>query len=251
MLLFTLMSVSLSVILVTPLMAQDYSGDTTGGLTYNRTNSICGSLAAAGGGVKYHSQPIWFDLAESYLFHSDQQKGLPEQWDGYLFLYQDEFDPTNPLTNCIIGDDDAGSGASEFTRTVDTNRQYFIVTTGYSPSEEGAFSNSVTGPGNIYFDTIAPTNYSLTVTTIGQGKVTSNPAAIDCSSNSSCTAYFGEGEFVQLAADTSQYWTDGEFLMAQLSGEIFWLVDRKAIAPWYLCISKRTGSSNNAIYQST
>ena len=131
-----------------PAATINYMGTTVGGPTYTRALSSCAGLSGVGVGVTYSVQQFSVDTSGAYDVTSVQTGA----WDGFLFVYQNAFDPANPLTNCFAANDDggAGIGTSDILGVALTGgTQYFAVTTGFAPGDEGAFSNTITGPGNI------------------------------------------------------------------------------------------------------
>ncbi|MEQ1750695.1 MAG: choice-of-anchor D domain-containing protein, partial [Prosthecobacter sp.] len=64
----------------------------------------------------------------------------PLDWNVFLILYRDAFDPSNPLQNVVIGDDDsAGGRAAGFTVTLQAGTRYFIVITGGDNASYGLY----------------------------------------------------------------------------------------------------------------
>ncbi len=73
----------------------------------------------------------------------------PLDWNVYLLLYRDAFDPSNPLLNVVIGDDDSAGGyAAGFTSTLQAGTRYFIVITGGDNASYGLYNLEVSGPDN-------------------------------------------------------------------------------------------------------
>ncbi len=71
-------------------------------------------------------------------------------WDGYLFIYENAFDPTNQSTNYVAGDDDGNGGIG--TSNIDAvpltaGTNYYIVTTGFAAGDFGAYTTAITGAG--------------------------------------------------------------------------------------------------------
>ena len=132
-----------------------YTGTTVGGATWNRPVADAGnpptSLSAVGTNVSYSVQEFAIDTTGLYNFLSVATN--PTTWDNYLFLYGNSFNPTTPLTNAIIGNDDSGTPSnrrSSFDNvSLTAGVRYFLVTTGYSNSDAGSFSNTISGVGNI------------------------------------------------------------------------------------------------------
>jgi hypothetical protein len=153
-----------------------WTGDTSsagGGLVWNRptlNNNPPTSLALAGGGEGYLALEFVVDTAGSYAF-SVQENGLGTgDWDSVSgnilgFLYQTSFNPATPLTNIVTN---GGPGAhSSWSASLAPGTDYWMVITGYCGTgsgpglgsvagctgpatlEEGPFSASLAGPGNI------------------------------------------------------------------------------------------------------
>ena len=127
-----------------------YSDSTVGGATWNRPvtgNPPNPPASTVGTDVPYHVFQFQVDTAGSYDFLSTSLVG----WDNYLFLYHTSFQPLDPFNNVIIGNDDFPNiGVSGFNGVNLTNgADYFLITTGFSNSDDGEFRNSITGPGNV------------------------------------------------------------------------------------------------------
>lgn len=71
--------------------------------------------------------------------------------DPYVYLYQESFDPQNPLVNLIAQDDDSGGGLLfrlndlQLFNTI----TYFMVATSYQPGATGTFDIIVSGVGSV------------------------------------------------------------------------------------------------------
>ncbi len=123
-----------------------YSGTTAGGPNWNRPFADCTGQSGLGP-VNYHVQPFSVDTTGAYNIASEQ-----DGWDGYIFVYQNAFDPTQPNTNCVIGNDDGtgGIGTSNINGvSLTAGVSYHLVTTAFELGEEGPFDNEISGPGNI------------------------------------------------------------------------------------------------------
>ena len=71
----------------------------------------------------------------------------PANWDNYTFLYKGAFDPTQPLVNVMIGNDNfATIGLSGFNGLgLSTGTDYFLVETGFNNTDAGTYSAQITG----------------------------------------------------------------------------------------------------------
>ena len=143
----------------------NYSGDTTGEPTQTRPSEN-GNLPPIDlfDIANYQSQPFYVDVNGSYNFFSLAVS--PANWDNYLFLYQNSFDPFNPLSNVIIGNDDfpipGRSGFNGVGLTADI--QYFLVTTGFGDMFFGTYDNSISGLGIVTAGTLpVPFEFSPTL----------------------------------------------------------------------------------------
>ncbi len=130
-----------------------YSGDTTNTSTWTSPiengNLPPTVLSGVSVDVNYQSQPFYVDTGGSYNFLSVAVS--PAGWDNYLFLYQTSFDPLDPLTNVLIGNDDfLVPGRSGFNGvSLTANTQYFVITSGFDDASFGTYNGSITGSGNI------------------------------------------------------------------------------------------------------
>jgi hypothetical protein len=129
----------------------NYSDTTAGGPTWNRPvqgNPPVPPLSITGTAVPYHVLSFVVDTSGSYDFLSTAT--VPADWDNYLFLYANGFNPLDQYNGVLIGDDDFSTtpGLSGFTAPLTAGTSYFLVTTGFENTSFGEFSNSVQGPGD-------------------------------------------------------------------------------------------------------
>lgn len=101
----------------------------------------------------YDLQLISVDVSGDYTFEMVAMDG-PLSPDGYYVLYDGGFNPASPYANCIVTDDDSGSGlAPKMTVNLVAGRTYTLMTTqccdGTGPEDEMTYTNQITGPGNI------------------------------------------------------------------------------------------------------
>lgn len=135
-----------------------YSGDITGGASWDRPFSDCSGISGLGP-VTYEAQQFYVDTAGTYDFSSIQS------YDGYLLLYIDPFDPTNQLNNCLGGDDDGGGGigTSDFSFALTANTTYVLVMTAFANGDVGTYTNTISGPGNIVLGPYAPAPAAMNI----------------------------------------------------------------------------------------
>ncbi len=126
-----------------------YSGDTTGGPTFNRIfgGSPPFYLSGNGTAVPYDAFTFHVDLTGTYSMEQ-----IAESFDGYFNFYQGSFDPLHPLTNAVATDDDSGPACGFCPMIADitlaTGVTYILVSTGFSNNEYGTFTNVISGAGN-------------------------------------------------------------------------------------------------------
>jgi hypothetical protein len=133
-----------------PAMAQIYSGDTTGGPTWNRPLALLPPPpSGVGTAVPYEVVPLVVDADGTYSFLMERTGAF---WDTYLFLYEGAFDPTDQFTGRIAANDDCGAfDRSCFDIGLLTGVSYFAVATGFGNSDFGTYTLTVRGPGTVTF----------------------------------------------------------------------------------------------------
>jgi PEP-CTERM motif len=126
-----------------------FTGDTTGGLVYNRPiangNLPPVTLSGVGTAVRYVVTPFTVTISGNYNFFNTTN------YDSYLGLHVGSFDPTQPLLNAVAYSDD-------FNGTLDggfsnlalvSGVSYFAISSGFDNTDFGAFRLDINGPGNI------------------------------------------------------------------------------------------------------
>lgn len=123
-----------------------YTGDTTDAATFDRPYASFSGLSALGQGVNYDALSFTVTASGSYTFLS-----VADGWDNFTFLYSPSFDPTHPLLNGKIGNDDQGGiGRSGFSYTLTAGTAYVLVTTGFEGGVDfGSYTNTITGAGSV------------------------------------------------------------------------------------------------------
>lgn len=119
---------------------QSFSGNNRNAPTFTRPS---GAGPGLGSTVHYRSQKFQLLSPSECTIYSAQD------YDGYLHLYENSFNPNSPLTNLIDGDDDAelGIGTSRIPSDRDQDAIdldagiYFLVSSGFNSSSEGSFQN--------------------------------------------------------------------------------------------------------------
>lgn len=123
-----------------------FTGDTTGGPTYNRPIEDLSNLSAVGTDVSYRTHAFSVDATGVYTFMTTGEH------DTFVFLYETAFDPSTPLANVLNASDDLLSPpftTSGFAQSLTANANYIYVTTGFANDEAGRFSTTIAGPGAV------------------------------------------------------------------------------------------------------
>ncbi|CAF1338358.1 unnamed protein product [Adineta steineri] len=84
--------------------------------------------------------------------------------DTYGFLFNNSFDPLNPIRNLLLYDDDSGGNQQfELTYFLQPLVNYVVVTSTYIQYQTGTFSLIATGPGVINFTRIITPNSTIII----------------------------------------------------------------------------------------
>ncbi len=126
----------------------NYSGDTTGAPTYNRTVAMnqggtC-TDSSVGTAVLYRTHIFVAPATGAYVFSMCGNA----TWDTFLSLYQGTFNPTGfCIGNTLVeaGDDNCGS-QSEVTVTLVQGTSYTLVAAGFENTDFGTYSITSTAP---------------------------------------------------------------------------------------------------------
>jgi len=121
-----------------------YEDTTVGGMTFQRPEGV-GPLLLDGE-VAFHAFPFTVETGGFYDFLSEQD------YDGYLHLYADSFDPQDPLGNVLAGNDDLQTNRQSGFAILLEPAEYVVVTSAFAAGDEGTFTNTITprpvpGPG--------------------------------------------------------------------------------------------------------
>lgn len=118
------------------------TGSTVGGPTFNRP--LAGSpptgTSGVGTAVSYNSFTFGVDTSENYVF---LLSGLTANYDTFLALYQGVFNPSTPLANVLVANDDLTTGnfsQSGFVRALVAGQTYTAVVTGFDNTDRGDYS---------------------------------------------------------------------------------------------------------------
>lgn len=123
---------------------QIVSGDTTGAPTFNRALEDLSDLSAVGVANPYNTYTFTVSVSGDYIFNTTAA------FDSFVFLYAGSFNPADATANGVIGNDDLILGnsfyASGFEVALTAGTTYVYVTTGFDPTNFGAYSTTIAGP---------------------------------------------------------------------------------------------------------
>ncbi len=142
----TMLALATAAVFSGPAQALVVVGDTTGGPTFNRPLTLT-STSAVGTAVPYTVLPFTVSVTGSYIFLTTTTGA----YDPYVALYT-TFAPATPLANLLAINDDLTVGnfnASGFTFALNAGTTYRYVVTGFDNTDFGAYTTSITGPGNV------------------------------------------------------------------------------------------------------
>ena len=140
-------ALAFAAVVAAPASAAVVTGNTTGAPTYNRLTTLT-SLSAVGTAVHYQVQAFTVASAGSYAFLMTSTA-----FDTFLTLYSGSFNPASPTTNAVALNDDFNNSLTQsgFTQALTAGTSYFAVATGFSNTDFGAYTLSITGPGAVTF----------------------------------------------------------------------------------------------------
>lgn len=120
-----------------------FSGNTAGQPTWTRPTA--GSPPTSLGPTSpYDAWQFVVDTAGVYSLTTTSAS-----FDTYLHLFQNAFDPGNPLGNILAGNDDGGVGLlSRIDYSLNPGTEYFMIISGFG-GDSGPYTGSMEGPGNI------------------------------------------------------------------------------------------------------
>jgi|GEM_PF-1476950 len=158
--------------------AASVSGTLSGPETFNRLFNPWGpvdltcsgsgfSLSGVGTDVHYSVYEIYSPIGENLVATLESS-----DFDAYLWIYCDPFDPSDPISNAMYGDDDSGTDLNsafllEDGVFLEPNASYFLVVTSYSNDATGDYTLNV--DGNVVFGSPASTPVPLSTWTLYLG----------------------------------------------------------------------------------
>lgn len=131
---------------VIPDTCASYTGTNIDGPEWDRPIGTGPSISSLGP-VRYHAYKFQVTVTGSYDIASVQD------YDGYLHLYANGFDPVDQLVGLFAAADDGpgGIGTSNLNAvTLSAGTDYYLITSAFEFGEEGEFENEICGPGLAY-----------------------------------------------------------------------------------------------------
>ncbi len=128
-------------------------GDTTGQPVYRRTVVGVGgpptTLSSIGTATPYEVTP--FSVSANGLYTLLVTSMSPANWNNFLTLYKDSFDPANALTNVLASSDNFSLGTqnAQISRNLTAATRYFAVVAGSGNANFGSYTLTISGPGDI------------------------------------------------------------------------------------------------------
>ena len=122
-----------------------YSGDTTGGPTFNRPNggNPPTSTSTSATAVPYHVHTFTAPFAGLYDVNS---QSVTSGYDNFTALYSPSFSAAAPLGHIVQANDDrVSTSRSGFFQTLTAGQQGVLVTTGFNNLDFGQFNNTIVG----------------------------------------------------------------------------------------------------------
>jgi hypothetical protein len=120
---------------------QTFLGNTSRGAIFDRPDGTC-----AADDVFADDENVLF-IAQSFVLDSDTRCHIysAQDYDGFIHLYSESFNPALPLENCVDGDDDGdlGQGTSKLSSLDLTAGTYVLVTSAFEAGLQGSFSNTI------------------------------------------------------------------------------------------------------------
>ena len=135
-----------------------FTGDTTGKPTFTRPVEDLSTLSSFGIGVHYDTLSFTTDGAGAYTFLTTGA------FDTFSLLYGPTFSAAAPLVNALIANDDLLTipiTTSGFAYTLAAGAKYVLVTTGFAPTDFGAYSVTIGGPDAVITVLPEPEIYAL------------------------------------------------------------------------------------------
>ena len=140
------------------------TGDTTSGLTFNRTIGDGSILSDVGTDVHYYGLSFIVGTSGSYDFSAVANN--PANYDTFIHVYDANFNPVAPLIGFIAANDDAGAnpnlGSALSGISLTAGVTYNFVVNGFGNTDFGSFNASISGPGTINIAPVPePSIYAL------------------------------------------------------------------------------------------
>lgn len=157
----------LALFAASPAMAQVFTGDTTGSPTLERPfeNGSNPPFSVSDGDYPYDVLAFTVTVSGSYSLLLESS-----DFDTFLGLYSGNFDPSAPLVNALIYNDDGGAGTNSLINySLNTGTSYFAVVTGFGTDDFGPYTLTIRGPGSAVAGVPEPSTWAMML--IGFGAI--------------------------------------------------------------------------------
>lgn len=137
---------------VTDVGAAIIFGNTTGQPTWTRVlpGSPPDALSIVGTDVPFETIPFTVSVDGLYDFSMKSLEPADRNFDTFLALYLNTFDPGNPLTDVLLAADDLSGTDAGFTEvSLSQGNSYLAVATGFDNIHFGFYEFEITGPGEV------------------------------------------------------------------------------------------------------
>ncbi len=136
-------------------LSNNLTANTSAGPVWNRPNcptanadptSLASCAVSSGLSPRFAVHNFTPSCGGPFFFFSEQD------FDGFLMLYEESFDISNPLQNLVAYNDDwpaqGQNRRSAFLVNLKPNTKYFFVNTGFDNNSAGTFEQAILGPQN-------------------------------------------------------------------------------------------------------
>jgi hypothetical protein len=124
----------------------DVYGDTTNAPTFHRPYHT-GTPPTFPDDRDFHFEAFSFSVSDTGLYTGRVASIAPVAWDNVLGLYENAFDPSQPLQNVLVYKDDTIGLDAQFQTMLEAGKTYVAVVTGYHPYSAGTYRLTFDGSG--------------------------------------------------------------------------------------------------------
>lgn len=129
------------------------TGSTVDQPRFDRANENCTARDPNATNTAYQDQIFRVEVSGDYSIRTRFDVDAP--FDGFISLYEGSFNPLDPVSGCVVGDDDGPDGTLDAqieSVTLLAGRSYHLVTSSFDNTETGQFSTRIDGPGGVLLE---------------------------------------------------------------------------------------------------